>query len=68
MTTITLEKDAVVQVPRYGDCNSQDGKGIIAGFIFNDNNELFLYVWGDINEEDPTHIINLEDAREDRRK
>lgn len=30
--------------------------------------KLRLIVWGDINEEDPTHIINLNGARESRRE
>ncbi len=30
--------------------------------------ELRCMVWADINQEDPTHIINLDDARVDRRR
>ena len=30
--------------------------------------KLRLIVWGDINEEDPTHIIDLENARESNRR
>ena len=28
---------------------------------------LRLIVWADINDEEPTHVIDLEDSREDRR-
>jgi len=30
--------------------------------------EYRLYVWGDINDEEPTHVISLEGARETKRK
>lgn len=30
--------------------------------------KLKLYVWADINSEDPTHIIDLDGARESARK
>ena len=29
---------------------------------------LVLRVWADINKEDPTHVIDLAEAREDARK
>ena len=32
------------------------------------NGKLRLVIWGDINAEDPTHIIDLEGAREKLRK
>ena len=49
----------------YGDASSADGYGIpIMLELW--NNELRLIVWGDIMQEDPTHIISLENAREDR--
>lgn len=30
--------------------------------------KLMLYVWADINNEEPTHVIDLEGARESKRK
>lgn len=32
------------------------------------NGEFVLYVWADINEEEPTHIIDLSGARISRRQ
>jgi len=28
------------------------------------DNDVVLYIWADINQEDPTHIINLSQAKE----
>ena len=56
-----------IQIDRYGDHNSKDRKGIIASFIVDDDERLKLYVWSDISQEDPTHIIDLENARESNR-
>ena len=69
MITVKIKKGVqyCLQAQGYGDCNSQEGKGIIACFA-SDEDELKLYVWSDINQEDPTHIINLENAREGNRK
>lgn len=50
----------------YGCCNCQDGTtGPIYLEVY--GGRLRLLVWSDINQEDPTHIIDLESAREDRR-
>lgn len=52
-----------------GTCDEQEiGRGIksfVAVEIWQD--ELRLLVWADINQEDPTHIISLEGARETNR-
>jgi hypothetical protein len=50
----------------YGDANSEPGFG---GPIFLEvyRGELRLIVWSDINHQEPTHVISLEAAREDRR-
>lgn len=51
----------------YGDKCTEDGFGEpILVELYSD--ELRVIVWADINQEDPTHTISLEDAREDRRK
>jgi hypothetical protein len=51
----------------YGDCFSSPGRGVpIVIEVFEGN--LQLVVWADINSEDPTHTINLEGAREEKRK
>lgn len=50
----------------YGDCTSAAGHGSPV-FIELYRGELRLLVWSDINAEEPTHIIPLGGAREDRR-
>jgi hypothetical protein len=51
----------------YGDGGSAEGHGTPV-FIELYRGELRVLVWGDINREDPTHIIPLGGAREDRRQ
>lgn len=50
----------------YGCCNCDDGT---TGPVYLEVHEgrLRLIVWADINDEEPTHIIDLEGAREERR-
>lgn len=51
----------------YGDFCSQDGSGspIIIEYY---QGELRIIVWANINQEDPTHVISLEGAKEIYRK
>ena len=51
----------------YGDKGTMPGHGTPV-FIELYRGELRVIVWADINEEDPTHVIPLGGAREDRRK
>lgn len=51
----------------YGDCTSKKGYGCPV-IIERWEGDLRLVVWGDINKEDPTHIISLEGAKESLRK
>jgi len=51
----------------YGDFCSNDGNGYPV-MIEKLDGELRVIIWGDINKEDPTHIISLEGAKEDLRK
>jgi hypothetical protein len=50
----------------YGDFGSAEGHGCPV-FLELHQGKLRLIVFADINTEDPTHIIDLEGAREDRR-
>jgi len=50
----------------YGDMCSPDGRGMPV-LIERFNGELRVVIWGDINQEDQTHIISLEGAREELR-
>lgn len=56
----------MIAVKGYGEACSGDGDGHPI-LLERYQGQLRLVVWGDINQEDPTHIISLEDAREDRR-
>ena len=51
----------------YGEKTVVDGQGSPI-MIENYDGRLRVIIWGDINREDPTHIINMEGAREDKRK
>ena len=71
---ITEDNNLVsVEFEGYNNCGTCDsaefGKGqrTIVGFEVWEG-ELRCLVWADINQEDPTHIINLDGARVDRRK
>lgn len=51
----------------YGDYASAKGKGVPIILEVTDS-KLRLVVWADINADEPTHIIDLEGAREEARK
>ena len=51
----------------YGDHGSAEGHGSPV-FLELYRGQLWLVVWADINSEEPTHIIPLGGAREDRRQ
>lgn len=64
------EKDfsqLLIRFKGYGDCCSAEGHGVPI-ILERYEGKLRLIVWADINKEDPTHIIDLEEAREDNRK
>ena len=50
----------------YGECATLEGGGFPIVIEFHEG-KFRLMVWGDINEQDPTHVISLEGAREDAR-
>ena len=51
----------------YGDASTVPGYGAPI-YIEVHQGRLMLHVWADINQEDPTHVIDLEGARESARK
>jgi hypothetical protein len=54
-----------ISLPGYGTKTMDDDFG---GIIALENyNGLRLHVWSDINQEDPTHVINLENAKLEKR-
>jgi NifB/MoaA-like Fe-S oxidoreductase len=63
------EKNGVlfIRPEGYGDFCSPEGEGIPV-ILERYEGQLRLVVWSDINEEDSTHIIELEDAKESELK
>jgi hypothetical protein len=55
-----------ISVEGYGNCCEVEEGSIVALEIW--EGELRLLVWSDINREDPTHVISLEDAQLDKRE
>ena len=56
-----------LRVKGYGCACTQDGYGECFAFdVF--EGKVQLLVWADINQEDPTHTIDLSGAREDARR
>lgn len=55
-----------IHVQGYGDKSSTDNTGEPILLDMN-NGRLMVYVWGDINNEDATHTIDLEGARVEKR-
>ena len=66
-TRVVANDSALSIFPQgYGDFGSADGHGYPV-FLELYQGRLRLVVFADINQEEPTHIIDLEGAREDRR-
>lgn len=66
--SVSVENDglALILHPEgYGVWDDDDSAPIL---LERHQGKLRLIVWADINEEDPTHIIDLEGARVDVRK
>jgi len=64
-----LEKDGLgisIGIKGYGLCDMADGTGDPIIVEFHDGKPR-LVVWADIDDENPTHIIGLEDALESAR-
>lgn len=56
-----------VKVKGYGHASTQDGHGSPI-YIENRHGKLFVCIWSDINQEDPTHIIDMSKALENNRE
>lgn len=64
ITVKSINGYILIQPKGYGDACSDDGKGwpiMVEKF----DGRVRVVVWSDIMEEDATHTIDLEDARED---
>lgn len=55
-----------IQFDQYGENAAADGCGWPILIEFFDHPRIVI--WGDINSDEPTHIISLEGAQESRRK
>ena len=65
--TVTEQGGALlIRLDGYGDFCSADGQGTVVALEVAEGYPRVL-VWADINQEDPTHTISLENAREDKR-
>lgn len=66
--TIKANRNGIEICPEgYGDMTTEDGHGAPIFLEFYDG-KLVLRAWADINQEDPTHQIDMEEARESNRK
>ena len=61
-----IRRDVGIQVEGYGDKYSNDGEGFPILIEYYEG-KLRLVVWSDINKDDPTHIIDMENAKESNR-
>lgn len=67
VTVDVTEQGVFVGVSGYGEKTStpEAARPIVVEMY---DKELQVLVWSDINNEDPTHNISLEDAKENRRR
>jgi hypothetical protein len=56
-----------IRIDGYGDAATMNGYGSPI-LIEHYNGELVIRLWADINQEDPTHAIDLEGAKESMRE
>ncbi len=65
--TVSVEDFGIILgIKGYSDHISEDDEGRLVWFEVYEG-KLRLIVYADIQQEDPTHIINLEGARNERR-
>ena len=56
-----------IQAEGYGEMTAAEGQGLPIYLEYLDQ-KLRLLVWADINDEEPTHVIDMEGAREHNRR
>ena len=65
--TIKTSKQGIFILPEgYGDYDSFEGQGTPI-LIEQCRGVVRVVVWGDINDMEPTHIVDIEGAKEDNR-
>jgi hypothetical protein len=67
VTIVLTGRGIAISVEGYGDYYSNQGEGIPILLEMYEG-RLRLVVWGDINKQDPTQIIDLEHALESQRE
>jgi hypothetical protein len=61
----SAENSIGIALEGYGDFGSAPGHGEPI-FIEQNNGRITVYLWADINQADPTHMIHLDGAREEQ--
>ena len=67
---VEVQKDGrylVLRFEGFGECAALDGHGSPV-LVENWEGKPRVVVWGDINQEDPTHVIDLAGAKESNRR
>jgi hypothetical protein len=66
--TIELKNGSIYIRPEgYGDCGTEDGFGCPVIIEYYEGS-IRVVVWGDINSEDPTVNVKLDNAHESKRR
>ncbi len=63
----TQTRMALIKLTGYGDKYSRDGDGEPIAIDWQEGEPVRLLVWADINQDDPTHTIDLTGALESNR-
>jgi len=67
LTKSDLKKSTEVFIDGFGISTMSDGYGPII-YLEHYEGKPWLYIWADINQEDPTHKIDLSEALESNRR
>lgn len=62
-----FEDKILIRPEGFGDKCSSDGEGSPI-MIEHYDGKVRAFIWGDINQEDPTDVVDLENAKESNRK
>lgn len=57
-----------INIESYGCRNTPPWRGGVLHLEVDEDGYVKLYVWGDITQEEPTHVISLERASEEYRE
>ena len=67
LISINDKENITIKAKGYADYCSAKGDGYPI-LIEQASGNLRIVIWGDVNKEDPTHIIELDGAKESNRK